>query len=120
MESTRPRRNLKQNIQSTLDFVPLKKRDASMSGENKNDFKEHKTDEYYFINFGNLLKKDKKIQIAGFDMDWTLIKTKTGKTFAKDANDWLELFPSTKTVIQDLVNSHKFNIVIFTNQAGVA
>jgi len=53
-------------------------------------------------------------------MDWTLIRTKTGKTFAKDANDWLELFPSTKTVIQDLVNLHKFNIVIFTNQAGVA
>ncbi len=52
MENTRPRRNLKQNIQSTLDFVPLKKRDASMNGENKNDFKEHKTDEYYFITFG--------------------------------------------------------------------
>ena len=32
-------------------------------------------------------------------MDWTLIRTKTGKTFAKDANDWLELFPTTKTVI---------------------
>ena len=52
MESTRPRRNLKQSAQSTLDFVPLKKRDSSMSGENKNDFKEHKTDECYFITFG--------------------------------------------------------------------
>jgi hypothetical protein len=26
--------------------------------------------------------------IAGFDMDWTLIRTKSGKTFAQSADDW--------------------------------
>ena len=70
-----------------------------MSNENENDFKQEKTDEYYFITFGNQFQKEKEIKIAGFDMDWTLIRTKTGKTFAKDANDWLELFPSTKIII---------------------
>ena len=33
-----------------------------------------------------------KVKIAGFDMDWTLIRTKTGKTFPKDQFDWLPLF----------------------------
>jgi len=28
-------------------------------------------------------------KIAGFDMDWTLIRTKSGKTFPQNANDWV-------------------------------
>lgn len=27
-------------------------------------------------------------KIAAFDMDWTLIKTKTGKTFPRNVSDW--------------------------------
>ena len=29
-----------------------------------------------------------KIKLAAFDLDWTLIKPKSGKTFAKNAADW--------------------------------
>lgn len=56
--------------------------------------------------------------MAGFDMDWTIIKTKSGKTFAVDSDDWDFLFPEVKPKLQQL---HKdgFRIVIFTNQGGV-
>ena len=46
-------------------------------------FKIH--DGLYEARFGAINKTDK---LAGFDMDWTLIKTKSGKTFAQSAQDW--------------------------------
>jgi hypothetical protein len=33
------------------------------------------------------------VKIAGFDMDWTLIKTLSGSKFAKNASDWDFLYP---------------------------
>eukprot|EP00662_Eupelagonemidae_sp_cell21_P036608 gene36608-62322_t len=33
-------------------------------------------------------------KIAGFDMDWTLIRTKSGKTFAQNRDDWELWHPS--------------------------
>lgn len=36
--------------------------------------------------------KSKKLKLACFDMDWTLIKTKNGNTFPKHKDDWLPLF----------------------------
>ena len=38
-------------------------------------------------------KKQMGNKIAGFDMDWTLIRTKSGSTFAKNAFDWDFLYP---------------------------
>jgi hypothetical protein len=38
--------------------------------------------------------------MAGFDMDWTIIKTKSGKTFADNPNDWDFLFPEVKPKLQ--------------------
>jgi len=40
-----------------------------------------------------------KTRIAGFDMDWTLIKTKTGATFPKNKEDWVFLY-SEKTMLK--------------------
>lgn len=56
--------------------------------------------------------------IAAFDMDGTLIKTKSGNRFPKDYYDW-EL--NGNNVIKKLkeLHSKKFKIVIFTNQAGI-
>lgn len=35
-------------------------------------------------------------KMAGFDMDWTLVKTKSGKIFAANSDDWLFLFEEVK------------------------
>jgi bifunctional polynucleotide phosphatase/kinase len=35
-----------------------------------------------------MIAGQKKVKVAGFDMDWTLIRTKSGSTFAKGAWDW--------------------------------
>lgn len=58
-------------------------------------------------------------KIAAYDLDGTLIKTESGKTFPTDANDWKIAFA---TVRKTLAAKHeeKYKIVIFTNQAGLS
>jgi DNA 3'-phosphatase len=60
----------------------------------------------------------KKKKIAGFDLDMTLIKTKSKKKYSNDPNDWEWCYPN---VIDKLVDCHKndYIIVIVTNQAGI-
>jgi bifunctional polynucleotide phosphatase/kinase len=55
-------------------------------------------------------------KIAAFDLDHTLIKTKSGRVFPKDINDWIP-FPRSKDKIKELANNG-FKIVVFTNQSG--
>ncbi|KAI1732681.1 polynucleotide kinase 3 phosphatase domain-containing protein [Ditylenchus destructor] len=58
-------------------------------------------------------------KIAGFDMDGTLIKTKSGNVFGKNSDDW-QLWDSA-AVISELTKAHKsgFKLCIFTNQKGI-
>lgn len=58
-------------------------------------------------------------KIASFDMDSTLILTKSGKTFAKDASDWVWWNADVPKKIRE---DHKkgYKIVIISNQGGVA
>ena len=68
------------------------------------------------------------VKIAAFDMDWTIIKTQSGATFFR------KIFLKTKTTGISYTMSHKddltkdkllklssegFEIVVFSNQAGV-
>jgi bifunctional polynucleotide phosphatase/kinase len=55
--------------------------------------------------------------IACFDIDYTIIKTKSGRTFPKDTNDWELLYDNTKDVLKKL--SKNYNIVFISNQAGI-
>ena len=52
-------------------------------------------------------------------MDWTLIRTKTGKVFPKDEFDWLPLYDDLTLSKLRQVHEQGYLIVIFTNQAGV-
>lgn len=54
-----------------------------------------------------------KSSIAGFDLDYTLIKPKSNKKFPIDKNDWELLFNNVKQVLHQLTDH---SIVIFTNQ----
>jgi len=51
-----------------------------------------------------------------FDLDYTLIKTKSGKKFPVDKNDWVILNPNIKTKINNL---SKCLIGIVSNQKGL-
>ncbi len=52
-------------------------------------------------------------------MDWTLIKTKSGKTFAQSAQDWQFLYDCTVEKLRKL-NEDSYQVVVFTNQGGVS
>lgn len=54
-------------------------------------------------------------KVAMFDMDWTLIKPKGGRTFPKDVDDWEWLRPTVPQKIKTFYDKG-FAIVIFTNQ----
>lgn len=57
-------------------------------------------------------------KVAGFDLDDTLIKTKSGAKFAKSADDW-KLY--SENVVKKIKQYHDDNylIVIFSNQKGI-
>ena len=54
---------------------------------------------------------------AGFDLDYTIIKTKSKKKFPVDKDDWMYLYENTHSFLKTLSETH--NIVIFSNQAGL-
>ena len=57
-------------------------------------------------------------KIAAFDMDWTLIGTKSGNVFPKGPTDWRFLY-ETRTVdkIRSLHHDQDFKIVVISNQS---
>ena len=55
------------------------------------------------------------LQIAAFDLDGTIITTSSGRTFAKDRNDWQILYPEVPGKLKEL-SRKGFKIVFLTNQ----
>ncbi|XP_028171255.1 uncharacterized protein F21D5.5-like [Ostrinia furnacalis] len=62
------------------------------------------------------VKPSKKI--AAFDMDGTLIKTKSGKVHPVDINDWQIAFPTVAQKLKELL-TQDYKIVILSNQAPI-
>ena len=60
------------------------------------------------------------IKVAAFDLDSTLIKTKSGKLFSgNDSTDWEFNYPNVPTILRDL-HHQGYHLVIFTNQRGIS
>jgi bifunctional polynucleotide phosphatase/kinase len=70
-----------------------------------------KTSEYINIKFGDIQQKNK---LAIFDLDSTIIITKSGKIHAQNSTDWKWLNNKTVELIQKLNTTH--NVIIITNQ----
>ena len=58
-------------------------------------------------------------KLAMFDLDSTLIKTKSGRKFPKDAKDWQPLYEHVPVILRQLVEDG-WRLVIFTNQSGIS
>jgi len=56
--------------------------------------------------------------VAAFDFDDTLVKTKTGRTFATSHNDWVLLYDQVTNKLREF-HSKGYKIVIFSNQLGI-
>ncbi|XP_026461181.1 uncharacterized protein F21D5.5-like [Ctenocephalides felis] len=57
-------------------------------------------------------------KIAAYDLDGTLIKTKSGLVFAKNKDDWQIAFKQIPKHLKEL-ETQGYKLVIFTNQAGI-
>lgn len=76
---------------------------------------DYHVDHYVFTSKGVTPRR----QIAGFDLDGTIIVTRSGKKFPEDADDWKICMPEVYGKLKCL-HAENFKIVFFTNQLGVA
>ena len=56
-------------------------------------------------------------KILSFDLDSTLITTKSGAKFPKDFSDWIYEYDNVKEILIKL--NKDYNLIIFTNQKGL-
>ncbi|XP_055905980.1 uncharacterized protein F21D5.5 [Eupeodes corollae] len=63
------------------------------------------------------VKSSKKV--AGYDMDGTIITTKSGNVFPKNIDDWQIIYPEVPSKLKKL-SEDGYKICFFTNQGGIA
>ncbi|ODV98127.1 hypothetical protein PACTADRAFT_31537 [Pachysolen tannophilus NRRL Y-2460] len=59
-----------------------------------------------------------KLKIASFDLDGTIIKTKSGSRFSRNFKDWKWFNSNTLDILKNY-QKNNYLIIIFTNQGGI-
>lgn len=62
----------------------------------------------------------KEIKVAAFDMDDTLICTRSGIKFGRGPHDWMWRTDTILPVLEEKVKKGNYILVIFTNQASIS
>ncbi|SZF03234.1 unnamed protein product [Blumeria hordei] len=62
----------------------------------------------------------RSVKIAAFDLDSTLITTRSGKKFASDAQDWKWWHSSIPNILRKLILEDGYKIAIISNQGGLS
>ncbi|XP_057664502.1 uncharacterized protein F21D5.5 [Diorhabda carinulata] len=102
---------------------PDTKKHEHVTKKQKLDFETKESDKWEIIdNKGLLIYTPQHIQgrqkIAAFDIDGTIIKTKSGAKFPKDFDDWVLNYNDIPQKLQILYEGG-YKITFFTNQAGI-
>mmetsp|Transcript_121682 Transcript_121682/g.192682 ORF Transcript_121682/g.192682 Transcript_121682/m.192682 type:complete len:403 (-) Transcript_121682:73-1281(-) len=97
-------------VESDLDTEPSAKRVKA----SQEDFVMRKIDSVVIKDYSSPSNK----MVAGFDLDSTLVKTKSGKTFPESRDDWILWSPEVVPKLQEL-HKQGYKLVVFTNQGGV-
>ena len=56
--------------------------------------------------------------LAIFDIDWTIIKTKSGNVRPKDNKDWMFLYPNVKYELRKFIKNNYY-VIFYTNQKNL-
>ncbi|KOB69536.1 Polynucleotide kinase-3'-phosphatase [Operophtera brumata] len=118
-----PRPSLKRKLEE--DSSPIKQKILKTEIEQKNTISITEAVENMWVDFDTCqlyiftskgVKSSKKI--AAFDMDGTLIKTKSGKVYPVDTKDWQIAFPQVSKKLKEHFEKG-YKIVIISNQAPI-
>ncbi|XP_065064806.1 bifunctional polynucleotide phosphatase/kinase-like isoform X2 [Rhopilema esculentum] len=101
------------NKQHDLNFKNMKTSEQAATEVKENSWK---LQEGLMVFCGKGVKAREKV--ACFDLDGTLICTKSGKVFPTGPDDWKLLFANVKSKIKQLHDA-SYKIVLFTNQKGL-
>ncbi|KAE9377779.1 DNA kinase/phosphatase Pnk1 [Stipitochalara longipes BDJ] len=62
----------------------------------------------------------KRLKVAAFDFDSTLIQTSSGKKFASDAKDWKWWHSTVPSTLKKLYLEDGYRVVVISNQGGMS
>lgn len=100
--------------------------DMNVDGNNEEseDVEESIADSWDSVENGKMLIFTSKgvkpsAKIASYDIDGTIIKTKSGNVFPKTSDDWMLNYPEIPKKLKSLWGEG-FKICLFTNQGGIA
>ena len=89
---------------------------SKYTGKNDPNLVWKQTPNYLHCSINSPAQTNTKVKLACFDLDFTLIKPKSGAKFPRNGSDWMFLMPNVVNKLQDL---HDYVIVILSNQSGL-